>query len=148
KSRADGLQVANYQIRDGALVNAANTDGVEVCRNPLPSGSDSLTLPGATCGDFGAAGADGMADYADFRVAPVGGQFRTQDFNRKRDGFAASMQWESLDEGTRLTAEFIRPHSTNNWGEYTYETAPDLAEYSTYPFGCQQNQNGPSRINP
>ncbi len=148
KSRADGLQVANYQIRDGALVNAANTDGVEVCRNPLPSGSDSLTLPGATCGDFGAAGADGMADYADFRVAPVGGQFRTQDFNRKRDGFAASMQWESLDEGTRLTAEFIRSHSTNNWGEYTYETAPDLAEYSTYPFGCEQNQNGPSRINP
>lgn len=150
KSRADGLQIANYQTRDGALVNAANTTGVQVCRNPLPSGSDSMTLPpgGAACGDFGASGADGFADYADFRVAPIGGQFRTQEYNRKRDGIAASAQWESLDEDKRLTLEFIRSHTTNAWGEYTFETAPDLAEYSTYPLGCQQNGNGPVLINP
>lgn len=150
KSRADGLQVANYQTRDGVLVNAANTGGNQVCRNPLPSGSDSTTLPGggSLCGNFGAAGADGFADYASFRVAPVGGQFRTQEYNRKRDGFAGSLQWESPDEGTRLTAEIIRSHSTNEWGEWTYETAPDLAEYNTYPIGCRQNGNGPNIVLP
>jgi TonB-dependent receptor len=150
KARADGLQVANYQIRDGSLVNAANTDGVQVCRNPLPSGNNTNTLPppGSACGVFGATGADGFADYDPFRVAPVGGQFRTQNFDRKRDGIAVSAQFESIDERTVITAEFIRSHSTNRWGEYTYETAPDLAEYSTYPLGCQQNGNGPNVINP
>ena len=149
KTRADGLQVANYQTRDGTSVGFAEGDGVTVCRNPLPSGSDNSTLPPAQadgqCGDFGTPGADGFADYADYRVAPVGGQFRTQEFNRKREGFSASAQWESLDERTRLTAEYIRSYTTNNWGEYTYEVAPDLSEYNTYPIGCLQNTNGPQR---
>ena len=148
KSRADGLQIANYQTRDGQLVAIANTADRFVCRNPLPSGSDNNTLPppNAGCGVEGTAGADGFADYADYRVAPVGGQFRTQEFNRKRDGISAAAQWESLDERTRVTAEFIRSHTTNRWGEYTYETGPDLSEYSTYPIGCQQNANGPNVI--
>jgi TonB-dependent receptor len=150
KSRADGLQVANYQNRDGVLVTAANTGGNQVCRNPLPSSTNTQILPpgGSLCGNFGATGADGFADYASYRVAPVGGQFRTQEFNRKRDGFAAAMQWESLDGRHHLTAEFIRSHTTNAWGEWTYETAPDLAEYSTYPLGCRQNGNGPNIILP
>ena len=148
KSRADGLQVANYQTRDGVSVPIANTADRFVCRNPLPSGSDTQTLPGnnAACGDFGTPGADGFADYADYRVAPVGGQFRTQDFNRERDGISVAAQWESLDERTKITAEFIRSHTTNAWGEYTYEAAPDLSEYSTYPIGCQQNGNGPNVV--
>jgi TonB-dependent receptor len=150
KSRADGLQVANYQTRDGALVNAANTDGVRVCRNPLPGTTNTALLPpgGSACGVFGAPGVDGFADYAASRVAPVGGQFRTQDFDRERFGIAASAQFESIDGKTLITAEFIRSASSNKWGEYTFETAPDLAEYSTYPIGCQQNDAGPNRINP
>ena len=148
KSRADGLQVANYQIRDGQVVPIANTGNRFICRNPLPSNVDNTTLPppNAQCGADGTNGPDGFADYADYRVAPVGGQFRTQDFNRKRDGFAASAQWESPDERTLFTAEFIRSHTTNSWGERTYETAPDLAEYSTYPLGCQQNDAGPNVV--
>ena len=146
KSRADGLQVANYQIRDGSSVPVANTANRFICRNPLPSDVDNNTLPppNAACGAMGTGGPDGFADYADYRVAPVGGQFRTQEFNRKRDGFAASAQWESVDERTLFTAEYIRSHTTNSWGEYTYETAPDLAEYSTYPLGCLQNADGPN----
>ena len=145
KSRADGIQIANYQTRDGQLVAAANTADRLICRTRLPSAADSLTLPppGAACDDLGTPGADGFADYADSRVAPVGGQFRTQEFNRKRDGFAISGQWESVDERTLLTAEFIRSHTTNDWGEYTYEAAPDLSEYSTFPVGCLQNADGP-----
>jgi TonB-dependent receptor len=150
KSRADGLQVANYQTRDGQLVNAANADGVLVCRNPLPGSADAFTLPpgGSACGVTGAPGADGFADYAASRVAPVGGQFRTQDFDRERNGFAISAQFESIDEKTLITAEFIRSASTNRWGEYTFETAPDQSEYQTYPIGCLQNADGPNRINP
>jgi TonB-dependent receptor len=150
KSRADGLQVANYQTRDGQLVNAANAGGVRVCRNPLPSSADSFTLPGAgaLCGANGVAGADGFADYATSRVAPVGGQFRTQEFDRKRNGIAVSAQFESIDEKTLITAEFIRSASTNKWGEYTFEAAPDLSEYQTYPIGCLQNADGPTRVNP
>ncbi len=148
KSRADGLQVANYQLRDGEQVPIANTANRFICRNPLPSNVDNVTLPppNASCDTMGSGGPDGFADYADFRVAPVGGQFRTQEFNRKRDGFAVSGQWESVDERTLFTAEFIRSHTTNSWGEYTYETAPDLAEYSTYPLGCLQNADGPNVV--
>lgn len=150
KSRADGIQIANYQTRDGALVDAANAGGTQVCRNPLPGTTNTQLLPpgGAACGVFGAAGVDGFADYADSRVAPVGGQFRTQEFDRERIGFAASAQFESIDGKTLITAEFIRSNSTNKWGEYTFETAPDLSEYNTYPIGCQQNNNGPNLVNP
>ena len=145
KSRADGIQVANYQTRDGQLVAAANTTDRLICRTRLPSNVDNLTLPPgrAACDAEGTAGADGFADFADYRVAPVGPQYRTQEFDRKRDGIAVSAQWESLDERTLITAEFIRSHTTNDWGEYTYEAAPDLSEYSTFPIGCQQNDNGP-----
>ncbi|RSV37330.1 TonB-dependent receptor [Sphingomonas sp. ABOLD] len=148
KSRSDGIQVANYQTRDNTLVNAANTDGTLVCRNPLPSSTDTTTLPAANapCGTAGGAGADGFADFARSRVAPAGGQFRTQEFNRKRDGMSLAAQFESIDHRTTLTAEYVRSHTTQEWSEYTFETAPDLAEYTTYPKGCLQNSNGPNTI--
>jgi TonB-dependent receptor len=150
KSRADGIQIANYQTRDGTLVDAANAGGTQVCRNPLPGTTNNFILPppGSSCTNFGAPGADGFADYANSRVAPVGGQFRTQEFDRERNGFAASAQFESIDGKTLITAEFIRSSSTNKWGEYTFETAPDLSEYTTFPLGCQQNGDGPNRVNP
>ncbi|MEL6828465.1 MAG: TonB-dependent receptor, partial [Pseudomonadota bacterium] len=146
KSRADGLQVTNFQTRDNALVEKAFAGGAQVCRNPLPNASDNFTLPapGSPCGTAQGAGADGFADFADVRYAPIGGQFRTQEFDRERDGIAISGQWESNDERTRLTAEFIRSHSTNQWGEYTFETQPDSSEYNTFPLGCGQNSNGPA----
>ncbi|WP_249171852.1 TonB-dependent receptor [Erythrobacter sp. JK5] len=146
KSRADGLQITNFQTRDNVLAEKAFAGGAQVCRNPLPGTADSRTLPpgGSVCGTAQGPGADGFADYADVRYAPIGGQFRTQEFDRKRDGIAVSAQWESNDERTRLTAEFIRSHSTNEWGEYTFETQPDSSEYNTYPLGCNQNSNGPA----
>ena len=150
RSRADGIQVTNYQPRDNTQVLLANAGGALVCRNPLPSstGADVNTLPaaGSPCGTFGTAGADGFADYDDLLFAPLGAQYRTQEFNRKRDGFAVSAQYETLDERTKMTAEFIRSHTTNSWGEYTFETGPDLSEYSTQPFGCEQNDAGPGGL--
>jgi TonB-dependent receptor len=145
KSRADGLQITNFQTRDNTQVQFQNGNGVLVCRNPLPASSDTTLLPpgGTYCGAPLVNGVDGFADYAGTLYAPLGGQYRTQDFNRKRDGVALAMQWESLDGDSLLTAQFIRSHTTNSWGEHTWETAPDLSEYNTYPLGCRQNGNGP-----
>ena len=137
KSRADGIQITNIQARDGASVRQANALDTFICRNRLPNGQDQFSLPAPnSCGETQTGGPDGFSDLADLRYAPVGGQFRTQDFNRKRDGIAAAAQWESSDQRTRLTAQFIRAHSTNAWGERTFETAPDNSEYNTYPIGC------------
>ena len=145
KSRADGIQVTNFQTRDNTEVRFQNGNGVLVCRNPLPSTANSTSLPpgNAPCGTAQGPGADGFADPQALAFAPLGGQYRTQDFNRKRDGIALAGQWESNDGDSLLTAQFIRSHSTNAWGEHTFETAPDLSEYNTYPLGCRQNGAGP-----
>ncbi len=146
KSRADGLQITNFQTRDNALVEKAFSGGTQVCRNPLPGSGDVSSLPagGSPCGTASTAGPDGFVDPAALRYAPIGGQFRSQEFDRKRDGIAFAAQWESLDERTKLTAEFIRSHTTNSWGEYTFETQADSSEYNTFPLGCGQNNNGPA----
>jgi len=149
-SRADGIQIANYQTRDNMLAVEANSgDGsVKRCRNPLPSNTDTQSLPvvNALCGAAQGAGGDGFADFAALRYAPLGGQFRTQDFDRERTGTAFAAQWESLDRRAILTAQFLRSDSTQKWGEHTFESAPDLAEYNTYPYGCRPNGNGPFQV--
>ena len=152
-SRADGIQIANFQTRDGNYVVASNDLTRRVCRNRLPTGTDTLTLPPAggagRCGDTQPAGSDSLADlFTDARYAPLGGQFRTQDYDRRRFGIAAAAQWESLDHRAHLTAQFLRSDSKNNWGEHTFEAAPDLSDYNTYPAGCHQNGNGPSLDTP
>jgi TonB-dependent receptor len=145
RSRADGIQITNYQTRDNTQVPYQNGNGVLVCRNPLPSNANTTTLPaaGAPCGTASTPGADGFADPAAVQYAPLGGQYRTQDFDRKRDGQAFAAQFETNDRSVLLTAQFLRSHTTNAWGEHTFEDAPDLSEYDTYPKGCQQNSDGP-----
>ncbi|HEX4736528.1 MAG TPA: TonB-dependent receptor [Allosphingosinicella sp.] len=145
KSRSDGIQVTNFQTRDNTLVVAADTVANLVCRNPLPSNTDTTKLPpsGAACGTASTAGADGLADNAALRYAPLGGQFRTEDYDRIRKGIDLAAQWESLDRRAHLTLQFLRTDSSNKWGEHTFESGPDLSEYNTYPAGCRQNTGGP-----
>ena len=159
KSRADGIQVTNFQTRDGVqAATGTGTNTTVTCRNQLPGTTDGFTLPPGTvdgvggqsfpnpanvCGATGTPGADGFADPTALAYAPIGGQFRSQDYDRKRDGQALAVQWQSNDERTTFTAQFLRTHSSSAWGEHTFETAPDLSEYNTYPAGCQQNGNGP-----
>ena len=147
-SRADGIQVANFQTRDGGNAIASNTASTLVCRRQLPASTD--TTAGGNCGSAVTPGADGLADLRALSYAPLGGQFRTQDYDRRRFGIAAAAQWESLDHRAHMTAQFLRSDSKNNWGEHTFEAAPDLSDYNTYPAGCHQNGNGPDaecRIN-
>ncbi|HYD25174.1 MAG TPA: TonB-dependent receptor [Croceibacterium sp.] len=106
KSRSDGIQVTNFQTRDGALTGGSNNSG-PVTRTRLPG--------------------------KDVAYAPLGGQFRTQDYDRQRLGIAAAAQWESVDETLVATLQFIRSNATSAWGEHTFESGPDLAEYNTFP---------------
>lgn len=153
-SRSDGIQITNFQTRDNTQVPYQNGNGVLVCRSPLPSSVDTTRLPGqqldalgqltnAPCGAASTPGADGFADLRALSYAPIGGQFRTQNFDRKRDGIAIAGQWESTDRSVVVTGQFIRSHTRSNTEEHTFETAPDLSEYNTYPKGCLQNTDGP-----
>ena len=80
-SRSDGIQVTNFQARDGVTVAGSNGSG-PVVRTPVP-GFDEL-------------------------YAPIGGQFRTQDYNRERYGYTAAAQWESPDETMLATLQWFR----------------------------------------
>jgi TonB-dependent receptor len=148
KSRSDGLQISNFQTRDGSYVVKANAGGTQVCRNRLPSSTNTTTLPAPSnnCNAPSTAGADGFADLLPLAFAPLGGQFRTQEFDRTRDGQALAFQFESIDRKTVLTAQFLRSHTTNKWGERTFETGSDLSEYGTQPIGCLQNNRGPAEL--
>jgi TonB-dependent receptor len=145
RSRADGLQITNFQQRDNTLVTYQSQGGTTICRNPLPGNTDTSRLPGvhSACGAASTAGADGFADPNNTYFAPLGGQYRTQDFDRKRDGIAVAAQYETRDKSFLLTGQYIRSHTTNLSDEHTFEAAPDLSEYSTFPVGCQQNNDGP-----
>src|SRR5439155_19971984 len=110
------------------------------------TGGNALPGPGVLGGPcFGAASGppDGFYDYASTRYAPIGGQFRTQDYNRIRRGIAAAAQWQSLDKRALLTAQFRRSQATDGWGEHEFGVGSDLSEYNTFPVGCQQNGSGP-----
>lgn len=145
-SRADGIQISNFQTRNETIAtNNAAGQPAALCRVPLPSSTDTTRLPpnGSNCGTASSAGADGLADPRALSYAPLGGQFRTQDYNRTRIGIAAAAQWESLDHRAHLTAQFLRTDARNNWGEHTFEAGSDLSEYNTFPAGCHQNGDGP-----
>jgi TonB-dependent receptor len=170
-SRSDGVQVSNFQTRDGNFALNANTTDTQnlVCRTPLPGTTDQTGFPpnidswqggsagngtggsalpgpgvlGGPCFGTAAGGPDGFYDFAGTRYAPIGGQFRRQEFDRKRQGIAAAAQWESLDRRALLTAQFLRSKATESWGEYTFEAGSDLSEYNTFPAGCLPNTAGP-----
>jgi TonB-dependent receptor len=145
RSQSQGLNVTNIQTRDNTMALTANSTTNYVCRNPLPGTTDTTTLPpaGSACGTASTPGADGLLDNAGTKYAPLGGQFRQEDYNRKRRGLSAAAQWESLDRRALLTAQFLHTSSENAWGEHTFESAPDLSEYNTYPAGCKINTDGP-----
>jgi TonB-dependent receptor len=106
KSRSDGIQVTNFQTRDGSTTGGSNNSG-PVTRTRLPG--------------------------KDVAYAPLGGQFRTQDYDRQRLGIAAAAQWENTDRTMVATLQYIRSNATSEWGEHTFESGPDLAEYNTFP---------------
>jgi TonB-dependent receptor len=162
-TRADGVQISNFQTRDGTYAVGSNTSDVLLCRTPLPTSTDQFgnrpnidawlgtganaapsgVRQGDACLGAAPAGADGNADFRALSYAPLGGQFRTQEFDRTRKGFAGALQWESLDRRALFSAQYLRSDSGTEWGEHTFEAGSDLSEYNTFPAGCRPNTAGP-----
>ena len=63
---------------------------------------------------------DGSGQYV-----PTGAGIRTQEFDRKREGLSAAVQWESADGTKEATIEFFRSTFDNTWGENVIEPSPD-----------------------
>ncbi len=92
--KSNGLNVTNIQTRDGTAVLQADTKSTLTCRNPLPGTGDTTTLPaaGSACGAASTPGADGLLDNAGALYAPLGGQFREEDYDTKRRGVTFAAQ--------------------------------------------------------
>lgn len=52
---------------------------------------------------------------------PVGGGVRTQDFDRKRYGLSAALQYASPDDRFIATGQFLRTNGRQAWTEHTIE---------------------------
>jgi TonB-dependent receptor len=82
-----------------------------------------------------------LATTGQQRYVPRGAGVRTQEFDRFRNTFDASLQWEATDSSAKLTLEYIRALSTLKWGESTTEldnfTRPANDGERTRSFGGQ-----------
>ena len=56
---------------------------------------------------------------------PRGAAFRSQEFDRKRDGQAAAVQWRSTDRTMQATLQYLRSDSKQAWTEHAIEIATD-----------------------
>ncbi len=56
---------------------------------------------------------------------PEGAAFRTQDYNRERQGGALALQWQSPDDSMLATFQYMRSDATTSWGEHAVEVATD-----------------------
>ena len=81
-------------------------------------------------------------DGYDTCYAPAGGGVRTQDFDRRRYGIAAALQYASPDDRFIATGQFLRTNGRNSWTEHTIEpnvsssdvTATFPADGTSYTF--------------
>ncbi|WP_417231944.1 TonB-dependent receptor [Brevundimonas sp.] len=59
------------------------------------------------------------------RWTPSGLAFRTQEFERQRDGIAAAGQWRSNDRSMIATLQYLRSDATQAWTENAIESIVD-----------------------
>ncbi|HWF99423.1 MAG TPA: TonB-dependent receptor [Steroidobacteraceae bacterium] len=97
-SRADGTQASNF----GCRTNLTDSSG-----NPITS--PAVTCPNGQQGIF----------------FPRGAAFRSQDFERQREGQGGALQWKSPDDSMLATLQFLRTDSTEAWTEHAEEIATD-----------------------
>jgi len=74
---------------------------------------------------------------SDFHI--VGGGFRNEERERERYGFNAALQWESPDQRTLATAEFLRSDATLSWSENVVEQQRDAFARESVPGGTGGN---------
>jgi TonB-dependent receptor len=73
---------------------------------------------------------------------PRGAVAGTQEFDRERYGYAASIQWRSSDESMEATAEFLRSDAREAWNEHTVEIATDNVAATEADGTCPNDPNG------
>ncbi|MGK2926626.1 MAG: TonB-dependent receptor [Lysobacterales bacterium] len=73
---------------------------------------------------------------------PRGAVAGSQEFDRERYGYAASMQWRSPDETMEATAEFLRSDAREAWTERTVEIATDNVSAGGADGTCANDPNG------
>lgn len=56
---------------------------------------------------------------------PTGAGIRTQEFDRKRTGFSAALQWQNESGDKEATLEYFNSTYDNSWGEHVIEPSPD-----------------------
>lgn len=98
-SRADRFQVSSFRVR------------------PIYSdGTRTDVIP------FGTATQQGSGLF------PRGAVMGTQEFERRRFGYAAAAQWRSHDRRAEATFQFLRSDARQAWTEHTIEIATDNVE--------------------
>jgi len=97
KSRADKIMLSNFAIR-----------GLR---------SDQMTLDPSV---------SGVVPAGDTKVYfPRGAVGGSQEFDRKRQGMSAAVQWRSPDQSWEAIVQFIRSDARESWSEHTTEIATD-----------------------
>jgi len=99
KSRADKIQISNFAVR-GLRPDNSTLDAPDSTGN-VPAGDVSIYFPrGAVAG--------------------------SQEFDRKRKGISAAVQWRSPEQNWEAVAQFIKSDARETWREYTSEIATDV----------------------
>lgn len=65
-------------------------------------------------------------------LVPRGAGVREQDFDRDREAYGGSLQWEAVDGSAKATLEYLRVEATTAWTERSFETAADQS-FTTRP---------------
>ena len=121
-----------YQLQSQSDWQSALQTSMTAAAQTLDTTQAALTSVGSSLQTVLTA-TQGISVGDDAGYAPLGGQYRIQDFDRERYGGAAALQYESANREFLATLQFIRSDTTNAWGEFTFETGPDLSEYNTFP---------------
>jgi TonB-dependent receptor len=95
-TRADRFQISSFRVRP-VYTGGGRTDVI-----PFTGGTQS-----------------GSALF------PRGGVEGTQEFDRKRYGYSAALQWRSLDGRAEATFQFLRSDAREAWTEHTLEITTD-----------------------
>jgi TonB-dependent receptor len=74
---------------------------------------------------------------------PRGAVIGTQNFDKKRYGYSAALQWRSPDQSWEATFQFLRSDSREAWTEHTVEVATDNVANGK---ACDTPADGPGNL--
>lgn len=109
------LWAHNWETKSGGRLGVL----VSAAYNRLKSRSDGTLI------------ADWLDRDGSGRYVPTGAGIRTQEYDRKRTGISAALQWQNQDGDKEATLEYFRSTYDNSWGENVIEPSPDAVPVIT-----------------